>query len=181
MVTVSASQRRAADWTNVSSTACRSKVERLITLSVGGGGLLLQRFAQIIPALAQLVEQSRVLDGNDSLGGEVSYKFNLLIGETAHLLAIKSDYADEFTFLKQGRVKKSTDTAKVNECDEVVVTLFVRRVFCAVGNVKQLLRHRDACNEATGAYLRLATPKFREGRRRIVRGGNTELGTLVQQ
>ena len=63
-------------------------------MSVGGGGLLLQRFAQIIPALAQLVEQSRVLDGNDSLGGEVSYKFNLLIGEKAHLLAIKSDCAD---------------------------------------------------------------------------------------
>ena len=31
---------------------------------VGGGGLLLQRFAQ-------LVEQPRVLDGDDGLGGEV--------------------------------------------------------------------------------------------------------------
>ena len=85
--------------------------------------------AEVGSALAQLVQKSRVLDGDDSLGGEVSYKFNLLIGETAHLLAIKSDYADEFTFLKQGRVKKSTDTTKVNECDEVVVTLFVSGVF----------------------------------------------------
>jgi hypothetical protein len=33
MTTVSASQRRTADWTSVSSTACRSKVERLITFS----------------------------------------------------------------------------------------------------------------------------------------------------
>ena len=31
---------------------------------VGGGGLLLQRFAQ-------LVEQAGVLDGDDSLGGEI--------------------------------------------------------------------------------------------------------------
>jgi hypothetical protein len=31
---------------------------------VGGGGLLLQRFAQF-------VEQARVLDGDDGLGGEV--------------------------------------------------------------------------------------------------------------
>ena len=31
---------------------------------VGGGGLLLQRFAQ-------LVEQPRVLDGDDGLGGEI--------------------------------------------------------------------------------------------------------------
>ena len=106
------------------------------------GRLLVQRVAEVGGALTQLIAQSRVLDGDDSLGGEVSYKFNLLIGETAHLLAIKSDYADEFTFLKQGRVKKSTDTTKVNECDEVVVTLFVSGVFCAVCNVKQLLRHR---------------------------------------
>ena len=71
------------------------------------------------------------------------------------------------------------DAAKVNECDEVAVTPFVRWVLRAVGNVKQLLRHREACKDATGAYLRLATPKFREGRRRIMRGGNTELLTLV--
>ena len=50
----------------------------------------------------------------------------------------------------------------------------------AVGNLKQLLRHRRARKDATGAYLRVATPEFRERRRRIVRGGNTELGTLVQ-
>ena len=31
---------------------------------VGGGGLLLQRFAQ-------LVEQARVLDGDDGLGGKI--------------------------------------------------------------------------------------------------------------
>ena len=29
-------------------------------------------------ALAQLVQQSRVLDGDDSLGGKISHKFNLL-------------------------------------------------------------------------------------------------------
>ena len=38
---------------------------------VGCRGLLLQRFAQIVGALAQLVEQPRVLDGDHRLGGEV--------------------------------------------------------------------------------------------------------------
>ena len=38
---------------------------------VGGGRLLLQRFGQIVCALAQLVEQARVLDGDDGLAGEV--------------------------------------------------------------------------------------------------------------
>src|SRR5207342_1838747 len=38
---------------------------------VGGGGLLLERFAQ-------LVEQARVLYGDDGLGGEVLHQLNLL-------------------------------------------------------------------------------------------------------
>src|SRR6516162_7556476 len=36
-----------------------------------GRGLLLQRFREIVGALAQLVEQPRVLDGDDRLRGEV--------------------------------------------------------------------------------------------------------------
>ncbi len=41
---------------------------------VGGGGLLLQRFAQ-------LVEQARILDRDDGLGGEILDQFDLLVGE----------------------------------------------------------------------------------------------------
>ena len=41
---------------------------------VGGGGLLLQR-------LAQLVEQAGVLDGDDGLRGEVLDQLDLLVGE----------------------------------------------------------------------------------------------------
>jgi len=37
----------------------------------GSCRLLLKRFAQIVRALPQLVEQPRVLDGDDGLGGEV--------------------------------------------------------------------------------------------------------------
>ena len=49
-------------------------------------GLLLQRFAEIVGALAQLVEQPGVLDGDDGLGGEVLHQLDLLVGEGAHLL-----------------------------------------------------------------------------------------------
>ena len=38
---------------------------------LAGGSLLLQRLAEIVGALAQFVEQPRVLDGDDGLGGEV--------------------------------------------------------------------------------------------------------------
>ena len=36
---------------------------------VGGGGLLLQRFPEIVGAFAQLAKQPRVLDGDDGLLG----------------------------------------------------------------------------------------------------------------
>ena len=44
-----------------------------------GRGLLLQRLAQVVGALAQLVEQPRVLDGDDGLGGKGPKQRHLLI------------------------------------------------------------------------------------------------------
>ena len=51
---------------------------------LGGRGLLLQRFAQ-------LVEQPRVLDGDDGLSGEVLDQLDLLVGERPDLLAVDSE------------------------------------------------------------------------------------------
>ena len=47
-----------------------------------------QRYGEIVGALAQLVEQARVLDGDDSLGGEILHQLDLLVGERADFLAI---------------------------------------------------------------------------------------------
>src|SRR5262249_11152706 len=46
---------------------------------VGAGGLIFKR-------LPQLIEQPRVLDGDDGLGGEVRNQLDLLFGEWTHLL-----------------------------------------------------------------------------------------------
>src|SRR5262249_57646023 len=46
--------------------------------NVGGGGLLLQRFTQ-------LAEQTRVLDGDDGVRGEVANKLGLLLRAPPHL------------------------------------------------------------------------------------------------
>src|SRR5215469_15130128 len=61
----------------------------------GRRSLLLQGFSEIIGALAQLVEQPRVLDGDDRLRGEVFNEFNLLTSEWPHLLAVDSDRPDQ--------------------------------------------------------------------------------------
>src|SRR4029078_11838384 len=50
---------------------------------VGGRRLLLQR-------LAQLVEQPRVLDGDDGLGGEILKQLDLPLGEGTSLPAVES-------------------------------------------------------------------------------------------
>ena len=78
-----------------SNTGCRSPGELEMTLQhLAGRGLLLQRLGQIVGALAQFVEQPRVLDGDDGLGGEVLHQLDLLVGERPHLLAIDDDGAD---------------------------------------------------------------------------------------
>ena len=54
---------------------------------VGGGGLLLQQFAQ-------LVEQAGVLDGDDGLCGEVRDQLDLLVAEGPDLGAVDGDAAN---------------------------------------------------------------------------------------
>ena len=83
---ISASHSRAADSTSVSQH--RLQIERRAADDlehVSGGGLLLQRFAQIIGALLHFVEQPRLLDGDDGLIGESLQQFDVVIGEMAGL------------------------------------------------------------------------------------------------
>src|SRR5262249_2637090 len=62
-------------------------------------GLLFQRFGQIVGALAQFVEQPRVLDGDDGLRREVFYKLNLLVGKWPNFPPIQIDASDKLAFL----------------------------------------------------------------------------------
>src|SRR5262249_4439116 len=65
---------------------------------VGGGGLLLQRFAQ-------LVEQPRVLDGDDGLVGEGCQKSDVILLERSHLGPANYDSAERTTFPYQGHAE----------------------------------------------------------------------------
>src|SRR5262249_61257365 len=58
---------------------------------VGGGGLLLER-------LAQLVEQTGVFDGDDGLAGEIADKLDLLASERSDLLAVDNNGANQLVF-----------------------------------------------------------------------------------
>src|SRR5262245_51083137 len=54
---------------------------------ISGGGLLLQRFAQ-------LMEETGVLDSDHGLGSEVRYQLDLLLGERPYLLSVDRDDAN---------------------------------------------------------------------------------------
>src|SRR5262249_2606038 len=60
---------------------------------VGGGGLLLKRFAQ-------LVEQANVLDGDDGLAGGGWEQSDLLVGGWPHPLPIDGDCADQLVLFE---------------------------------------------------------------------------------
>ena len=65
---------------------------------------------------AQLVEQARVLDGDDGLGGEVLDQLDLLVGERPHLLAINGDGADQLVLLEhRARSEESAAPATLAE------------------------------------------------------------------
>src|SRR3974390_3736670 len=60
---------------------------------VGGGCLLLEGFAQ-------LVEQPRVLDGNDGLRGKIANQLNLLVDKRAYFLTIDGNGPDDLVRLE---------------------------------------------------------------------------------
>src|SRR5262245_55144262 len=61
--------------------------------NVRGRRLLLEGFTK-------LVEQSRVFDSNNRLGGKVFYQFNLLVRKRSHLLAVDSDGTNQVVLLE---------------------------------------------------------------------------------
>src|SRR5215831_17202424 len=68
------------------------------TEDLGGRRLLLQRFAQ-------LIEQARVLDGDDGLIGEACQKSDVILLERAHLGPANYDSAERTTFPYQGHAE----------------------------------------------------------------------------
>src|SRR5262249_518368 len=59
----------------------------------GVGGLPPERLARVGGARPQLVEQARVLDGNDSLRRKIRQQRDLLIGKPARLVAVDDERA----------------------------------------------------------------------------------------
>src|SRR5262249_39218662 len=103
---------------------------------VRGGGLLLQRFPQ-------LVEQPRVLDGDDGLGGEVLHQIDLFVAEWSDLLAIDDDRADKVVLLQHRCDEQRASARQVGNGNRRWGALEVSRRRPSVAYVDDLLRPDD--------------------------------------
>src|SRR5262245_25074553 len=152
---------------------------------LGGRGLMLQRLAQIFVALAQLLEDAGVLDGDDGLRGEVRHQFDLLLGERAHLLAINDDGADELVRLKHWHAEYCPRVSRLDDGDETRITFKIGLVLSDVEDMEDLFgigntRERRVRNIAE-FNQRLSPIPFDKGGRRTVHRDRAKGISLAQE
>ena len=117
---MSASQSRAADSTSVSSTVCRSKVERLMALSTSAVAVCCSHDSR------SSSEQAGVLDRDHGLAGEVLDQLDLLVGERAHLLAVNTDCTDDLAILEHGNGEETARPGGFDEVDHSRIAVDIR-------------------------------------------------------
>src|SRR5262249_17543783 len=142
---------------------------------LGGRGLLLERFTQF-------VEQAHVLDGDDSLRGEILNQIYLLIVEGSDLLTIDGDDSNEFIVLEHRDIEKGPIAAELNGGDAQRIAFDVGLFRPDVGNLDYLL---GLCNttearSGAGADHRLALPLLGISRWQVVKRDGAETIALAQ-
>src|SRR5512139_2679407 len=70
---------------------------------------------QLDSSLAQFLEQSRILDGNDGLRGEVADELNLFISEWPHFLTVYADCSDQLAFLEHRYNQQGSSTCELDD------------------------------------------------------------------
>src|SRR5262249_26022289 len=98
---------------------------------VGRSRLLLQGFTQF-------VEQPRILDVDDGLGGEVLHQFDLLVGERSDFLAVDGDRSDQLIFSQHRHDEKSASARKFHQRNHTRVTINKSLLCSEVGYVNYL-------------------------------------------
>ena len=93
---------------------------------------------------AQLIEQPRVLDGDDGLRCEVFDQLNLLVGERTDLLAKHTNCANEFAFLEHWHDQIGPRARDFDEGNNAAVFPDVGLIGPKVGNVNNLFGICDA-------------------------------------
>src|SRR4029450_5654195 len=133
---------------------------------IGGGRLLLKGFAQ-------LVQQPRVLNGDDSLGREVLQQLDLFVCEGPYLLAIDGDHADRPVILEHGHRKHGASTCELKDGKPLRI-VGICGLRPNVGNLDRLSRDRSLmqANTRTSANYWFSLPRLGECRRCSIQGNS---------
>src|SRR5262249_45933441 len=152
---------------------CRQRVEHGLQIEgraaydleyVGGGGLLLQR-------LAQLLEQPRVLDGDDSLRCETGEQPDLFIGKWTNFLAIDDDDSNQFIIFEHRHSDAGSNPTEFDGFHDCRVAVGIRLCCCTVGGLDRLLGSDQLAKGATrGGTERTLSARVGKCPRHIVAG-----------
>ena len=131
---------------------------------VGGRGLLLQRFAQSI-------EQPRILNRDDGLGGEAGDQLDLGAIEPTYLFAVDSDGADHLVAVEHRHRENSPSLCELSGGDQRRIAIKVGLFERDVGKLDRPLRFHHSGQRAVGMVgpnQRFAAPMFRKSPRHAV-------------
>src|SRR5262249_9797735 len=118
----------------------------------------------------QLVEEARVLDGDDGLLCKIADQLDLLVGEPPRLLTKDVDRADDFALLKQWNRNEGSVASQFNGGNAIRVALEIRANRRDTSDLDGLCRlsHTGSSCVRTWA-IRSAPACFDECGRRIVK------------
>src|SRR5262249_52567634 len=145
-------------------------------------GLPLKRLGEIVRALTQLVEQPRVLDGDDGLRGEVLHQFYLLLGEWPHLLAVDRHRTDHRVFFQHRHKENSSNAYEFNGLDSQRIAVDVDPLSRKIGNVNDLFRCGGAAETSSRASAkhRVLSSKLHQYRRSVVQSRGAIVFSVIE-
>src|SRR5262249_61751517 len=120
---------------------------------------------------AQLVEQARVLDSDDGLGGEICHQLNLLVREGTNFLTKDDDGSNQVIVLEHRHNDAGSNATKLDGVDDRWIPLGIRSCRCNVGGLDRLLGSDQLAKGATrGGTDRTASARLGKCPRDIVAG-----------
>ena len=149
--------------TNVFSTGCRSKVERLITLRTSAVAVCCcSEFRQVFRFCLDLLEQPDVFNGDHRLVSECRDQINLLWVEGFRPCLGNKDHAHDLAIPQQRGAQRSSITADLLRFHEGIIGVSqdVRNVDNAcsertsAGDAARIDRHRPALEQLADTFMR---------------------------
>ena len=131
---------------------------------------------------AQLVEQPRVLDGDDGLRGEVLHQRDLLIGEWSYLLPINTDDADQNIVLQHRHVDNGSVAPELNARHDERIAIDIRLYLRHIGDVSHFPCFGNMVKAGSRRRIRhgLVPVLLGQFRWRVVERDATKASTLVE-